>query len=307
MTKPGRSGRAGLWLRRLAPWLIAGAVIAVLLRRYSLGAIVAEMAHGTVWHLLPLALAMEVVSLCLLGYADGLVIRRLAKTPVADVVRARAASSMLEVVGYAAGRAGYGVWIARRNVSVATTSGILLYLMASDLTAVCLVACASIGLAGARVPMLLQIAAPATALVLLALALLGRYLPQNAWLSAWNIVKPRRAAAQLLLRTAQIAVYVLVSWLALDTFGLPVPLWAALAYLPVALVVESLPINVAGFGAVQTVWLLFTNFAAAERILAFQFLWQLAILFALVSLGLLSLRPYLRQIAEGAATAHSGK
>jgi hypothetical protein len=72
-----------------------------------------------------------------------------------------------------------------------------------------------------------------------------------------------------------------------------------LSYLPVILVVASLPVNVAGFGAVQGAWLLLAPWAPGERILAFSVLWQAFSAAALVLRGLPFLSGVMRDIREG--------
>ena len=83
---------------------------------------------------------------------------------------------MLLALGYAFGNGGYGVWIARvTGASAALAGGIVLYIMASDLAAVSLVATLSPRLGGMAVPDGLGTATLAVAAVMLGFIVFGPY------------------------------------------------------------------------------------------------------------------------------------
>jgi len=103
-----------------------------------------------------------------------------------------------------------------------------------------------------------------------------RIAPGRLLLRPWAAVRPRAYAVSLLARIAVIAVYTAACWAAANGFGLALPFAAVCAYMPIILLVGALPVNVAGFGAVQVAWLVFDAWAPGEQILAFQFLWRLA-------------------------------
>jgi hypothetical protein len=71
------------------------------------------------------------------------------------------------------------------------------------------------------------------------------------------------------------------------------------AYMPIVLVVGSLPINVAGIGAVQLAWLKLAPWSTGERVLAFSFVWQLLWGTCVVVRGLPFTRRVVTEIAEG--------
>ncbi|MBE7481208.1 MAG: flippase-like domain-containing protein [Polyangiaceae bacterium] len=111
--------------------------------------------------------------------------------------------------------------------------------------------------------------------------------------------RARARLAQLGIRLCQHATTTSATWLAARWFGLDIPLTVMLSYMPVILVVASLPINVAGFGAVQGAWLLLSPWAPAERILAFSVVWQAVSALALIARGLPFLRGVLADIRAG--------
>lgn len=277
---------------------MAGTILAVLLTKYSLEEILEEMGRGNWAGLAPIVLGLAVATLLVMALADWLVIRGLlGEIGYFAVLRGKAATALLNVVHYAAGHGSYAVWIARRSGSDALTAGgVVLFIMASELTSVSVVTTIGVWLGGGGVPTAIQLTAPTVAAVFLFLKaigpmrLLGDRLPRV--FHPWSDLPPWRAFAQVLVRVGQIYTVSFGIWLGMRVFGVDAPLWACAVYVPVMLLVGAMPINVGGFGAVQAVWLLFTPWADGERILAFAFLWQLMFGIAMVLRGL----PFVRKI-----------
>jgi hypothetical protein len=226
-----------------------------------------------------------------------------------DVVRGKAGTSLLSVLSYGFGHGGYGVWLARKTgADLRSTLGIILYIMVSDLAAVCLVAAAAIWIANPDLPAegrtLLATLAPLAGLGLLAIGLAGR--PVLAWLVsdsrllvAWARMPAPVYLLNVLCRAAIISTYVLSTWIGGLIFGLDLPLEAVASYMPVIMLIGSLPFSVAGFGAVQAAWLLFEPWAPGARILAFQFLFHAFAMVGLFMRGLPFLPGVLREIRAG--------
>jgi hypothetical protein len=82
-----------------------------------------------------------------------------------------------------------------------------------------------------------------------------------------------------------------------------VPLRVMGLYMPIILLVGSLPFSVAGLGAAQAAWLLLLPWASGPRILAFQMLWQLFTGAGILLRGLPFLRRVVAEIAKGPETA----
>jgi hypothetical protein len=295
------------WARRIVrvlPYVLTIAVIATLLSRYEWASISAAIAEGNVAGLFPIAFVQMLVSLALISVADRTVLAELYPAPrVTDVAIAKAASSLLDILGYAIGHGGYALWIARgcseRRDGVGAT-GALLYLMASDLLGVTLVATGALVLTDATAPEPLRIAAPAIAGALGFTWILGWFGrgrgPRVLW--AWRVVRPGAAGIQLALRVTQMVMFSAFGCIAARWFGIDLPWSAALTYVPIILLVGALPINVAGFGAVQAAWLLLVPWAPAERILAFQLVWTVATTAAIAVRGLPFLGRWTAMIAR---------
>jgi hypothetical protein len=305
-TEPAtRRLKARIWLRRLAPYAIAGTAIIAILSRYSLREIGRELARGDWLAVAPLALLLMLVNLLFVSTADSIVLRACSRAPGwVGVLVGKAGSAVLGSIGYAAAHGGYGVWIARKTgAGVALTSGIVLYIMASELAAVSIVASGSIHIAGAEVERGLAIAAPSIALTLVLpqiaapLGLLGK--SGVKVFEPWSRVMPLAAIAQQATRVTQICSMVFITWLGARAFGMPIPLTIMAAYLPIVLVVGSLPVNVAGFGAVQLAWLQLAPWSSGEQVLAFSVVWQLMSGAAMVIRGLPFVRRVVSEIDEG--------
>jgi hypothetical protein len=286
--------------------VIAALAIAAVFTRYSPADIAREVGRGETLAVVPYALLLMLVNLAFVSGADAIILRACTGRPGWPAVAVgKAGAAILGAIGYAASHGGYGLWMARKTGSgLGLTSGMVLYIMGSELAAVAIVATASIHLAGADVDGPLRFVAPGLAAVLVALQLLG----PTGWLGRgralllepWRRVSARQALLQQTVRIAQITWMVSVTWLAARAFGMPIPASVMAAYLPIVLVVGSLPVNVAGFGAVQLAWLRFTPWAPGEQVLAFSFVWQLMCGAAMIVRGLPFMRRVIAEIDAGA-------
>jgi hypothetical protein len=298
------------WLR-LLPWIVTAAVVAAILYKYPIGEIIDEARAGDSLSMVPVAIAMPLVLLFTLALWDYLVIRPcIERFRYYDSIRGKAATSTLLALGYAFSHGGYGAWLARlTGTSVKASAGIVLYIMGSDLFAVSAVASTAAWLGDAELPGNLRVGvgvvAPILAVVLVVVSLSGRVLrllrrdADHEFLLPWARVGPTQYLANIAGRCLNITAICTGTWIAMTAFGLEVPLRAVLVYMPVILMVGALPINVAGFGAVQAAWLMFEPWAPGERILAFVFIWQLMVTVVLLLRGLPFLRRVLREISEG--------
>lgn len=300
------------WVTALAPYVIAATAIALILRKYPIGTISREMSRGTMWPLFPIALVTFVATLLIMTVADTIVCRGLLGAPRArDVLRARAATVLLHMVHYAAGQSAYAVWIARKTGSRAgPAAGIILFIVAGELAAVCifttlLIAIARPDLPGAVLPFTAIMSVVLILLILVAPLRLGThriadFFDRFALFHAWTRGNRGLGMAQLGARVVQATIAALGTALAARAFGLEIPLGVLMTYLPIIGLVNALPVNVLGFGAVQATWLLLEPWAPGEQILAFSVLWSLAIAVALFLRGIFFLRGVTAEIRAGA-------
>jgi hypothetical protein len=287
-------------LRRFGPVVIAGIVVAAILRRYSVGQIAASLRDGNALGALPLAGVLALSFLAFGAAADMVVLRRFGPVGFLDVARGKAAAAVLAAVGYFFSNGGYAVWIARRTRAGASLSaGLVLYFMAGDLAAVGVITCATMPWVPA-VPSALRLFAVVIAVLPVAAIALGPLVPPGRLrvLDPWRHVPRSAGFTQLALRCVNVGIAVLFTSLAARAFGLSVPLGTLVAYMPILLLVSSLPVNVAGIGAAQAAWLLFfLPFEEGSRIVAFQLVWTVMLGTAIVLRGLPFLSRALGQIA----------
>lgn len=306
-----------LRLRRLAtkygPYVLSAIVIWAILRKYSIGEITTAMSAGNAWPLFPIAMAFAITHILVVSAWDTMVLEAvLGGPPFLDVARVKAGCAVLQSLGYLFNQGAYGTWIARATGSgVRVAVGLILFTAGSDLAAGSLVATVSILLSRVPVSDLLRFGAPML-FASVFLVLLGQ--PREPFtrttlderpgvLRVFRAVPRGRGAAQLFGRIINVSLIILAIYAAANAFGMKLPLRAALAYIPVILLVGSLPVNVMGFGPVQGAWLLFTDWAPGPQILAFQILWNVAVLVANTLRGAVFVPRLLREVAEGPRTS----
>ena len=318
MADPGDPPLRRAWLRRLVPWLATAGVVAFLLHRYPLARIAREIGQGDALAMVPFALVGGVATLFLICGCDALVLRAALGGPrYRDVLRGKAGTSLLMALGYGFGHGGYGLWLGRRTgTDVRTTFGVVVYVMLSDLAAVCVVAAIAL-VAGAdylpeRARGALMLIAPLLGGALISLPLLGprtlaRWVADPKVLRPWSTVPARVYALSLLGRCGNLAALIAATWAGATAFGLEIPVGAMFTYLPLVMLVGSLPINVAGFGAVQAAWLVFEPWAPGAQILAFQFVWHAMMTAVLFARGAPFVRWVARDIEAGAPAASRAK
>jgi hypothetical protein len=305
-------GKTGwrLWVKRLAPWVITGLILAALLYKYPIGKITDQVRQGNWPPLAFYGIGLAVLTLLVVSLADKIVIARsLGPIPYLTVLAGKGGSSLLALLGYSFGQGAYGVWMVRKtDCEVRKGFGTVLYIMGSDLTALAVIATVTIHAGDAELPGssadVLGIVAPVIAAVQLILCLGGpfglrRMKNPPRFLKPWADIKALPYLANLALRVGLISTAVVGTWAAANAFGMPIPLQAMATYMPVIMLIGALPINVGGFGAVQAAWLVFDPWAPGEQILAFQFVWHLMVGVGLVVRGSPFVRGVYRDITDG--------
>jgi hypothetical protein len=300
-----------LWLRRLSPYVVAASVVAAILRKYPVTEIVTEMRLGHARWVFPLALALElVVWPAYAAYDRVVLVNAIGPIRYGDVLRAKAATAVLLTLGYLFGGGGYVLWIVRKTgTRTVRAAGAVLYVMASDLVAVCAIAGVSMWFGRIEVPHVLRTIATAIFGVQVLLILAGPYAARGRPIplfDPWSRVPRSWGLAQIGGRAANIAAICAFTWAAARAFGIDLPLGAMGMYMPIILLVSSLPFSVAGFGAAQAAWLLLLPWASGPRILAFQTLWQLSTGAGFILRGLPFIRRVVAEIDAGSPVPDEG-
>lgn len=304
--------------RRGLPWLVALAILAVLVREIRLEPLREAFRHGAY-----LALAAYIVLETLLALpADALGAHEAlaaagVRRPWREVLLARGASYLLGLISYMAGQGGMGWYLARTGVPVKRSAGAVLLLMITNGMVMVVLGAAGLGaalaqgaLAGAPRELLLLTIAAAFAGVLVYLIVLAA---RPTWLTRYDLLAPLfeagvtghlRACAARLPHMLLLAV---LHWGAFRIWGIAVPAERGLALNPVVLFVAALPIAPGGLGTTQALQVLFFSpFAMASSsdgrsaaVLAFSLVHHVAGLLVQGMIGLACLVPLRRSLKAG--------
>lgn len=293
------------WLRRLAPWVITAAVVTAILLKYPISRIVEEMQRPNAWRMFPVA-ALATLALWFTATASDFALLRPQTTGLRFVrlLRGKAGVSVLNALGMALNYGGFALWLTRAlGLRWTSAVGSVMMISCGDLAGVSLIAVAALVFGGDALPDgmrdSLWSVAPAVAVVATGLLFIPRFGDGvRPVLDPWRRVSRLHRLASLGARFATISVLIVATWAASRAFGLPVPLGAWASFLPVLLVIGSMPVNVGGFGPVQAAWLVLLGpWASGPEILAFQFLWHLAMVTALFLRG----APFIRDVVADVA------
>lgn len=303
---PETSGqRAKRVLRTFGPWLVAALIVFILLRRVRPAEIAAAVRAGHVWRVVPVVAVWAVAQLITASLADWFIVRSiLPSVRFRDLAPVKAGVSTVQSIAWVATQGAYAAWIARATgIGIRNAAGVFLAFGLCDWTAGTIVISGALWIAHPQAPRFLYWLAPAcfVGLVTFIARLRRRPLDPHGEAGVVRVLRaiPRRAFfASIAARTATATVVFTTTWAAARGFGMPIPFAVVAAYVPLLLAIGSLPISVGGFGAVQGAWLVFTPWAPASQVLAFQFIWNLLQTAGQVCRGL----PFVRRVVLGVTT-----
>jgi hypothetical protein len=318
--RPARRRSLWWWL----PWLVAAAILIFLVARLPRAQLLHAFAAGPSWPVAFWSLAVLGAALLADAWAT---LNAFAATgvrcPWRGVLVARGASYLLGLLNFAAGQGGMGFYLHRAGVAPARAVGTMLFLVASQIGALAVLAAAGMaggalagpggdgagGAATAGGSTAGGAAAMATSVPLLVAlaAAFALYLAVLAWRPSFLVRQPVLApifaagGGGFLRTTATRLPHALVMifgmWLGLRLWGVPLPLARGLVVLSVATLVMALPIAPSGLGTLELALVeLASPFApgptaAAQRagVLAFTVVYHLASIAGQALVGLLCL------------------
>jgi hypothetical protein len=249
------------FLARWGPWVLAAALLALLLGRGSVRNLPKYISDAAPWTI-PAALA----SLVAIYIADSFAMWKtfgwfLARLSFLDVLVVRGGTYLLAILHYAVGQ-GTIVYFVHRATGVSVARGTATVLLIMGINVLALLFLTTAGLAIA--PEIPHSVAMVTAL---AWAGLGVYVVamvlRPRWLAARQIFEVLLSAKlgghlrTLAVRLPHIAALLVFQVAMLYAFGIPVPLRAAIVELPVVFFVAALPITPQGLGTTQAAMVLF--------------------------------------------------
>lgn len=302
-------------VRRWLPWLVAAAILAVLVREIRLEPLREAFQHGA-YVALSLFIVFElVITLPVDAYAtraalDAAGIPR----PFLEVMYARGASYLLGLLSYIAGQGGMGFYLARTGVSVGRSAGAVLFLMMANGIVLVLLGAAGLaiemargGLAGVPTELLaLTIAAALAGTVVYGIVIALR----PKWLARYSLLAPlldagvRGNVRAVLTRFPHMLLLAVLHWLAFRIWGIAVPALHGLALNPIVLLLSALPVTPGGLGTTQALQVLFfspwasgaTADDRAAAVLAFSLVHHVVNLIVQAALGLACLAPFRRRL-----------
>ncbi len=245
------------WLRRLGPWAVAAGLLTWVFSRVPLHALGQAMRQGEFGWFLPV---MACIMACIF-LADCLAISKTftwftAPFPYREVLPIRGASYLLSVINYNLGQGALVLFVKRaRGIRLGLSTGTVLLMMGINL--VILLILAAVGLGISQEPL-------ASFLWPWILGLLGAFViylvvvaVKPRLLTRYDVFKPLFRAgvlghlAAMAVRVPHLACIFTAHYLALRAFGVHLPLYDFLAFMPVLSLLSALPISPQGLGTHQ--------------------------------------------------------
>lgn len=298
--------RAARLARTFGPWLVAALIVFLILRRVRPAEIATAVRAGHVGRMVPVAVAFALAQLVMTSTADWLIVRAIVPSVRwRELAPVKAAVTTVQALAWVATQGAYAAWISRATgIGIRNAAGVFLAFALCDWTAGTFVISSALWIARPAAPRFLYFGAPVcfVLLVILLATLRRRPLDPHGEAGVVRVLQaiPRRAYfTSVAARVGSATVIFTTTWAAAQAFGMPIPFGVMAAYVPLLLAIGSLPISVGGFGAVQGAWLVFTPWAPAAQILAFQFSWNLLQMAGQIVRGL----PFVKRVVVGVTSA----
>lgn len=253
-------------------------VLALLLWRIPLDEVLAAVGRGPVAWLALYSLFEAVAVLPADAWATRVTLSAAGvKRPFGELFLVRGSTYLLNVLSYAVGQGGLGVYLARTGVGAARSTGLVLFLLATNAIALALAAAIAHPFAhstDARAALAIGVVLYGVKTYLTMLAARGLFARTRfgRWTATHVEKEPIATLARAGLlghlkataaRMPHVAVLLLVLWGSFRVWGIEVPLGVGLAALPAVVLIAALPITPAGFGTAQALQvLLFAPFVA---------------------------------------------
>lgn len=259
-------GRPRLRAAPVARWLVALAIVGLLLARLSWREVAGVVSEGPVALLCGYVALQALVILLADSLATGVLLQRLGlPRRLAPLLVARGASYVLGLLGYLASQGGLGLYLHRSGAAAGRATAAVALLVGSTLLVTLGLAALGFAWSGGVAPLRPWVAGGAV-LVLLYLggvAAAPRFLARLPLGSAVLELGRVGHLASLAARVPHVLAVALGHWGALRLWGIEVPFAEGVALMPVVLLVVALPVAPGGLGTSQAAqMLLFAPYAA---------------------------------------------
>jgi hypothetical protein len=274
-------------IRPAATVLLTAAIFALILRRVPFPALVTALRDADygrfLFLMIPNALfyfAWDTLVLSVvIGWFHGAV-------PYRRLLPVRAASYAVGFFNTNLGRGAMAAYLSRQlHAPFLELGSTVIFLVLTEYTQ--LVVWAMLGFLGLRADVsrsLLAVAAGVAAFWLIVRWLLA---PRDWSISrTFRLATPLRYAQIVLLRAPMFFASLCLHYYAARSFGIEIPFFRMLTFLPVIFMLAALPVTVAHLGTTQAAWIFFfSQYAAAPRLLAFSLAAHLVFSFTRALLG----------------------
>lgn len=254
-------------LRLALTWIVAAAILALLVREIRPDALREALRHGA-WAALSLYIVFE--NALALG-ADAYATRQAfavagVRRRWSEVFLARGSSYLLGLLSYFAGQGGMGFYLARSGAAVGRSAGAVMLMMATNGIAIAVLAAAGLlaelGAGVLDVPrelLWLGIAGVPAAIAVYLAVIAAR----PGWLARYGALAPLFEAGvgghvrATVARLPHMALLTVLHWVAFLVWGIPVPALHGLALNPIVFLISALPVTPGGLGTTQAAQVLF--------------------------------------------------
>jgi hypothetical protein len=274
-------------LRPAATVLLTAAIFALILRRVPFPALAAALRDADYGRFLLLMIPKALfyfawdtlVLAVVVGWFHGAV-------PYRRLLPVRAASYVVGFFNTNLGRGAMAAYLSRQlHAPFLELGSTVIFLVLTEYTQ--LVVWAMLGLLGLRAEVsrsLLVVAAGVAAFWLVVRWLLA---PRDWSISrTFRLATPMRYAQIVLLRAPMFFVSLCLHYYAAQAFGIRIPFFTMLTFLPVIFMLAALPVTIAHLGTTQAAWIFFfSQYAPAPRLLAFSLAAHLVFSFTRALLG----------------------
>jgi len=281
--------------KKTAPWLVGVAIIAYLVWRIEITPLVQALSlSDTALYLTALTAFILINFLADSQNLNALLRHTGNAIPFRDSVIIRGSSYLLMIIDYTLGMGSIVYYLKKyKNVPFTRGTGSMLfmnYITHITLLIMAIAGCLMASIAGPLSSQLWNIALTATVLLALAIitVILMKLLPDRSFMKklkqsvVWKIFMDSPFKAFLmctLYRCAFYSTFILFFYIAVRAFNMNIPLAELVAYVPVILLVISIPISAFGLGTSQAATLLlFRNYGSPAQILAFSLAYSVSII-----------------------------
>jgi hypothetical protein len=279
-------------VKRLFPWLVGAGILAYLIWRIEVNPLMDALRHADVALYAPVLVAFILVNFL----ADTQNMHALLKEPVSitfsDSMIIRGASYLLMIVDYTLGMGSIVYYLKKyKNLPIFEGTGLMLFLSyTTHISLLIMAITGSILAVDSHSAWLRQIAllCSLTLAIAVLLIILYKVLPdkgflikikQSVFVKIFIDSPARMYVVNTIYRCGFYFTFILFFYVAVKAFNMDIPFMALLAYVPVILLVISIPISAFGLGTSQAAMLfLFKDYGTPAQIMAFSLTYSASII-----------------------------